>query len=284
MIRSIALVSALLITLAACKSGELRFDGNTPSGFPYVMHVDNDGTAPVIGDKISYSRVVRLGKDSILAPHSEMTVVLPEAGAVSEPAMAEYEILFLMSEGDSASVYITGEKSAAIPGFTATDTIIFDIAFRRIEMTKEDVMKEKEATALMEKDVDAELTQRLLDYAAGKLDAEIKTADMGLKYIIHEEGTGDLPANGANIRVHYFGKLMDGTTFDNSYSRGEPFEFPVGQGRVIQGWDMGLSMLRKGSKATFFIPAALGYGEMGSPPNIPANADLAFYVEVLDIR
>ncbi|MCO6484433.1 MAG: hypothetical protein J5I41_01520, partial [Saprospiraceae bacterium] len=162
MMRSIALVSALLITLAACKSGELRFDGNTPSGFPYVMHVDNDGTAPVIGDKISYSRVVRLGKDSILAPHSEMTVVLPEAGAVSEPAMAEYEILFLMSEGDSASVYITGEKSAAIPGFTATDTIIFDIAFRRIEMTKEDVMKEKEATALMEKDVDAELTQRLL--------------------------------------------------------------------------------------------------------------------------
>ena len=68
--------------------------------------------------------------------------------------------------------------------------------------------------------------------------------------------------------------------FDNSFSRGEPFVFPLGAGQVIKGWDEGLALLPKGTKATLFIPYELGYGETGSPPSIPPRSELIFYVEV----
>jgi FKBP-type peptidyl-prolyl cis-trans isomerase len=72
----------------------------------------------------------------------------------------------------------------------------------------------------------------------------------------------------------------DGSMFDNSFSRGAPIDVNLGQGMVIKGWDEGIALLKKGTKATLYIPSALGYGPTGQPPVIPENADLIFYVEV----
>ena len=106
-----------------------------------------------------------------------------------------------------------------------------------------------------------------------------------MKYVIHEEGTGAKAEAGKTVSVNYFGALIsDGTRFDDSFSRGDEFSFPLGAGQVIPGWDEGIALLKEGSKASFFIPYTLAYGEAGSPPVIPAKADLMFYVELNKVK
>ncbi len=120
------------------------------------------------------------------------------------------------------------------------------------------------------------------DYKRGKLDNQIVTTKSGLKYVIHENGSGDNPSKGTKVFVHYLGALTNGNEFDNSFERGKPFKFSLGVGSVIQGWDEGIALLNIGSKATFFIPSELGYGKQGSPPVIPRDSELIFYVELID--
>lgn len=87
---------------------------------------------------------------------------------------------------------------------------------------------------------------------------------------------------GDGVKVHYIGTLEDGTEFDNSYSRNKPIAFELGAGRVIRGWDEGIALMHVGDKATFRIPAELGYGDRAVGP-IPANATLLFDVELVDV-
>jgi len=105
--------------------------------------------------------------------------------------------------------------------------------------------------------------------------------ESGLKYIILEEGGGDKPQSGQRVSVHYTGSLLDGTKFDSSLDRGEPFKFALGKRQVIKGWDEGIALLNIGSKAKFIIPPELGYGQRGSGRVIPPNATLVFEVELL---
>lgn len=113
--------------------------------------------------------------------------------------------------------------------------------------------------------------------------SEAITTDSGLQYTITQEGTGERPQPGDLVSVHYVGKLADGTEFDNSYTRGQPYTFPLGQGQVIPGWDEGISLLTVGSKATLIIPPDLAYGPQGAGGVIPANATLTFEVELVAI-
>lgn len=105
-----------------------------------------------------------------------------------------------------------------------------------------------------------------------------------LEYIEHEKGTGPAAETGDTVAVHYVGTLMDGTEFDNSHKRGEPIKFPLGQGRVIKGWDQGIAMMNVGGKATLIIPPELGYGSRGAGGAIPPNATLKFEVELVDVE
>lgn len=114
--------------------------------------------------------------------------------------------------------------------------------------------------------------------------AEILKTESGLQYIVVEEGTGASPQPGDVVLVHYTGTLDDGSTFDSSRDRGEPFAFPLGQGRVIAGWDEGIALMKVGGQATLIIPPDLGYGARGFPPVIPENATLHFDVELVGIE
>jgi peptidylprolyl isomerase len=111
---------------------------------------------------------------------------------------------------------------------------------------------------------------------------EYITTESGLRYAITEAGDGAHPKKGDKVVVHYTGTLEDGTEFDSSVKRGQPFSFDLGAGRVIKGWDEGFSLLRQGDKAFLNIPPELGYGSRDMGP-IPANSTLIFEVELLEI-
>ena len=97
-------------------------------------------------------------------------------------------------------------------------------------------------------------------------------------------GTGDEAKQGKLVSVHYTGWLTNGTKFDSSKDRGQPFQFPLGRGHVIQGWDEGVQGMKVGGKRKLTIPAALGYGTRGAGGVIPPNATLLFEVELLGVR
>lgn len=99
-----------------------------------------------------------------------------------------------------------------------------------------------------------------------------------------EEGTGTDANPGDKVQVHYTGWLTDGTKFDSSVDRGKPFEFQLGAGRVIQGWDQGVVGMRVGGKRKLTIPPHLGYGSRGAGGVIPADATLVFEVELLGVN
>jgi len=109
--------------------------------------------------------------------------------------------------------------------------------------------------------------------------------NMDLKIETTQEGTGEQEVkNGDTISVHYIGKLEDGTKFDSSVDRGEPFEFTIGQGQVIEGWEKGLLGMKVGEKRTLTIPSDMGYGAQGAGGVIPPNATLIFDVELMAIK
>jgi peptidylprolyl isomerase len=117
------------------------------------------------------------------------------------------------------------------------------------------------------------------------LDAEPTITDSGLGIIDVEEGTGEPPAEGQIVVVHYTGWLSEeGTKFDSSLDRGAPFEFTLGAGNVIAGWEEGLATMKVAGKRRLIIPADLAYGEAGRPPTIPESAELTFDVELLEIK
>jgi peptidyl-prolyl cis-trans isomerase len=109
----------------------------------------------------------------------------------------------------------------------------------------------------------------------------VKSTASGLQYIVEKEGTGIQPTATDEVTVHYTGKLLDGTVFDSSVSRGEPATFPLN--RVIPGWTEGVQLMKEGAKYTFFIPSDLAYGPQGVPNAIPPHSTLIFEVELIKV-
>ena len=116
----------------------------------------------------------------------------------------------------------------------------------------------------------------------------MKTTPSGLQYEDTVEGTGVSPKAGQTCVMHYTGWLWEngakGKKFDSSLDRGQPFEFPLGQGRVIKGWDEGVATMKIGGKRTLLIPSSLGYGARGAGGVIPPNATLLFEVQLIVVK
>jgi len=165
---------------------------------------------------------------------------------------------------DSVRITRIGEKAEAFDAPAVFEEMRSNWA--RIQAEKIEKEKEKFAQWVKENYPDAKMTES------------------GLAYIIEKTGEGPLPQKGQAVSVHYTGVFQDGKKFDSSYDRNEPITFPVGVGRVIKGWDEGIMLLNKGSKAKLIIPFWLAYGESGRPPVIPAKATLLFDVELVDLK
>jgi FKBP-type peptidyl-prolyl cis-trans isomerase len=118
-----------------------------------------------------------------------------------------------------------------------------------------------------------------------KITGEPTKTPSGLKYWDIKKGTGPVAVSGMNVKVHYTGWLAsNGKKFDSSVDRNEPFEFPLGGGRVIKGWDEGIKGMHVGGKRRLEIPAELGYGSRAMGSDIPANSTLIFDVDLLDVK
>lgn len=115
-------------------------------------------------------------------------------------------------------------------------------------------------------------------------DEQVVETATGLGYVDVVEGTGPRPKSGDTVSVHYTGWLKNGQKFDSSVDRGSPFEFPVGKGRVIKGWDEGVISMKVGGTRRLIIPAHLGYGDRGAGGVIPPGATLIFEVQLLGIK
>lgn len=137
----------------------------------------------------------------------------------------------------------------------------------------------KASKATREAKLKAEQVAKLDAISAG-----FKEIAGGLRYQIIQEGDGRQATSGKKVKVHYEGQLLDGTVFDSSYKRKQPFEFTLGAGQVIRGWDLGVALLRVGDKARFVIPADLAYGNQGAGGIIPPNAVLIFDVELIAVH
>jgi len=113
---------------------------------------------------------------------------------------------------------------------------------------------------------------------------QLVITDSGLEYIDLVTGTGKEAGRGDTATVHYTGRLEDGTKFDSSLDREQPFSFRIGAGQVIKGWDEGVTGMKVGGKRKLMIPPHLGYGARGAGGVIPPNAKLTFEVELLNLR
>jgi FKBP-type peptidyl-prolyl cis-trans isomerase len=120
--------------------------------------------------------------------------------------------------------------------------------------------------------------------APGECDESPQTLDSGVVIEDMECGDGEEAERGDLLTVHYTGTLEDGTKFDSSLDRGRPFELRLGAGMVIPGWEEGLPGMRVGGTRQLTIPPELGYGEAGSPPDIPPNSTLVFEIELLEVQ
>ena len=163
--------------------------------------------------------------------------------------------------------------------YGSTPKMSYDEAKKEIQQFFEALQaKQQEAAAAMA-DVNAKAGQEFL--AENGKRAEVKTTATGLQYEVLEEGTGAQPSAADQVKVHYTGKLIDGTVFDSSVERGEPATFGVTQ--VIPGWVEALQLMKAGAKWRLFIPSNLAYGPNGAGGVIGPNQTLIFDVELLEV-
>mgnify|MGYP003871600425 CR=1 FL=1 len=283
-----------LLSLQSCESGSSSKTIKTTNGFEMIMLNDEPGEGPKDGDMVLYGMKVFIG-DSLLNSTYEQEynpefkwIPLEERNKVKNPVMDAFG---LMSKGDSAVVdypadSMKGNKFGLKSGESMTYAIkMIDVldtenyATYAQERQQKDQARRAVVQARLE-EVEATTAEALKMYKDGSHGDNLMKDPSGLEYVIHEKGDGELPALGQPVSVHYYGVLKsDGSSFDSSFKRGDVFAFPLGQGRVIKGWDTGIALLPKGSKATLFIPSEMAYGAT-ERSGIPANSDLVFYVEL----
>ena len=207
-------------------------------------------------------------------PAAQTTKASKDASAVSKISYAlGYEVAHQTPPELDINSFVTGVREGharTAPAYTEEELQAAYEQFQK-EMQQKQVDSAKHAQAS---------SDTFLTGNAKK--AGVKTTASGLQYLVTKEGTGKQPAATSIVKVHYTGKLVDGTVFDSSVERGEPIEFPLNQ--VIPGWTEGLQLMKEGGKATLYIPSKLGYGEQGVPGTIPPHSTLIFDVELIEVK
>ncbi len=264
----------------------------TESGLTYMFHESNRGANPAIDDIVKIDFAYRYPKDSVFF---ESAVTGEQAYVKIDPSMYPgdiYEALRIMSKGDSATFKFDAQNfftvtmgAPAVPEFIdPADSLFVDIVLH-------DMFDEEGYEAYMQAKAEDEMAEReeartqegnILDDYLESENIDEEPEESGLIIIVKEEGSGPKPESGQTVKVHYTGMLLDGTVFDSSVERGTPFEFQLGAGRVIRGWDEGIAELNVGSSARLIIPSHLAYGDRTAGEHIEPFSTLIFDIELLD--
>ncbi|RLD17900.1 MAG: hypothetical protein DRI69_11320 [Bacteroidetes bacterium] len=285
-------LASLTLVVAGCAGASDSVE-KSDSGYAYVMCVDAEGEPGAEGDFI-FIHAKLFAKDSMIFDSRDQgeptPVQLPLASDPRGQLAPLQDMIALMSIGDSLRFdYPLDSFKAQRPQlppdveFVTYDIMVMDIMKpQAFETWRSNQMRKTEERY---NDIEALVAKNYNAYKNGELDAQIQRTESGLGYIVHKQGVGERPVQGTIIDAQYFGILAtDGVMFDNSFQRGQPFSFQVGMGMVIPGWDEGFALFNAGTIATLFVPTDLAYGERGSPPVIPASADLIFYIELENVR
>lgn len=282
----------------ACNSDKIGEEQTTESGLKYKYITRGEEQKPDSGKIMILNMVYKTEDDSVLFDYQEME--MPFGMPVKSPEMKGmiFEGLDMLHKGDSVEFKLPAKnfynETARMPvpaGIKEDSDLIFRIgvkdviteeAFREIQMEQ---YKKQQELAIKQQELQLGEDINTIEEFLKENNIEAQKTESGLYYVINKRGKGPEVNAGDAVTVHYRGKLLDGTQFDASYDRGEPFTLPnVGEGRVIRGWDEGLQQLKEGSKATFYIPSPLGYGARGQGPVIKPNSILVFDIEVLDVE
>jgi len=279
---SVAMLAASV--LVGCNKNKIE----VKEGVKIQFHSHDDKARKLKdGDIVSFLIKIKTGSDSLL--QEQIDVKKPARDMIAPAGQDGYkgslrDGLRLLSLGDSATIYVPvdsiGKSGQQLPPFLKKGTDIkYTVKILKVQ-TKAEFDKDMAVEQAKVK-VDAEtrksqLPQLMADYVK-KSGMIFKTTASGLQYTVAKEGTGDSPKNGDICKCNYVGKFMDGKIFDQNKN----MDMPIGG--MIPGFNEALMMMKKGEKATFFIPPAIGYGEQGQGP-IPANSPLIFEVELLDFK
>ena len=282
----LAFASLSLSLITACKNEPKGVE--TEHGYRVVNHTNKEGAKPKTGDLIKVHVSLSVG-DTLIQDTRKISpdpreVAIPDFSQI--PAGRKVPAIFdgalLAAKGDSITIYQPMDSAFALnlpkrlqkEKYMRFDLVLYEIT------TAEDIKKQMEEATARFPEIQTMVTATVADYKAGKLADKITTLPSGLKVMIVEKGAGEAMKSGTQVKTHYYGSLIDGKMFDNSFQRGEPLPFMLGAGQMIPGFDEGAQQINHGGKAYFFIPPALGYGEKAQAP-IPPNAELIFYVESL---
>lgn len=289
--RNLLILSALtLFTIAqmACQKGK---EVTTAGGNRVTNHTNLEGPKATYGNTILIS-VNTWINDSLVQSTSRdaggpRELTLPDSTMMKGKVPSVFEALLMMAKGDSATVIqpLDSIMKKGIPkNFGEVKEIRYEVKLEDI-ITPETMQKRQQEEAQKAEGakaqgmVVAEMVKTMLaDYKSKKL-ANLQKSASGLEYVIIEKGTGAPIKDGDSVPTNYYGvRKTDGFMFDNSYTRGGPAPFNVGG--LIPGFNEGMKLLNRGGKAVLFIPSKLGYGPQGAGNDIPANADLVFYIEM----
>lgn len=287
-------MAAAVLVIAACGGDKL-----TPNGYKFVNHTNAGGEKAKVGDyAFVHIYVYQDGKlvNSTREMGRTIPIMVPDFSQVKEEdkgvgkANPVADVLSFLAAGDSASVAVPIDSMMRqSPQLKDAKALQYDVVVVEIKnkaqydefVAKErtDAQAKLSAAQGREPEVAAQVADVVKQYKAGGLGDKVKSTASGLKYMVVSEGTGPQAEAGKAVDVQYYGVLTDGTMFDNSFSRGQAYKVPLGQGRVIRGWDEGIALFKEGTKAFLFIPSELGYGPEGNG-TIPGGAELVFYVEL----
>lgn len=272
-------VLCLLLSLTFFACNDYKGYDKTESGLYYQFFTENTtAQMPENGDIVTVNIEIRTDNDSIIQVAKIMTVMMQPSKFQADI----FDALSMMHLGDSASFIINAKKYFNAynygnqPDFVDDETMLwFTISLKKIETSAEYNAKQMQMLIGEEK---ALIDKYITDNAISTPPNE-----SGLYYIETKKGKGKLPANGQMCTVNYKGMLLDGTVFDSSEGR-EPFTFQLGQGQVIKGWEEGIALMQKGTKALLIIPSTLAYGDRGAGDMIPPYSPLVFEVEMIDFK
>jgi len=277
------IISIFSTFLASCDNDGFKTNEN---GLQYKFHsVNEDGRIPVEGDIIEVKMTYET-PDTVLFNSESMAQ--PMVMRMDKPVFKGdlYEGIYMMHIGDSAtflcntdSVFIKLFRQHQTPAeFDSVENIIFNIKLLSVK-TQDELKAEQEAAAAV---AEAEEAIVLAKYLTDN-NITVEPTESGLIFIETEKGSGPMPKVGDKVKVHYTGYTLDGNKFDSSVDRGQPFEFTLGEGRVIKGWDEGVALMNVGGKTSLIIPSSIGYGARGAGGAIPPFATLKFDIEFLEI-
>lgn len=288
---AVALIGAMsVLGLNACKESFKK----TPGGLEYSIVKDAPGdNKPSVGDIVEMHMTVRYKDaktDTTLFDSRKMNNGQSLQFPVPPPSFKGdvAEGFMMLTPGDSAvfkvSLDSVKKSGAVLPEFMKSGE---RIEYRVVLVSFKSQAKAREEQEAKSAELKSKDDQTLQDYFKQNNLAPQKTAS-GLYYVMGKPGAGETPKRGQVVTVNYTGRTLDGNVFDSNtdpkFQHVEPFKFILNAGQVIQGWDEGVSLVKKGGSIKLYIPSGLAYGPASPNPGIPANSILTFDVEVLNIE